>query len=203
MTDEPQWLPPQAPGAAPPPRFQADQPQQRPEEQNLWAGSSEWTPPRAPDPPSSPQPPQAWAPPQERPVFVQPKPGSSNPMAIAALVLGIFGLVLLVFSLGLGFFIAVVFSGAAWIFGVNAQKRISSGEAKGGEGQAKAGKILGIVGVVAAVIAMVVWIILIANGFDIDEWRRDLERDLEQRRDGSNGRLSTWRAGLGALFQRP
>jgi predicted PurR-regulated permease PerM len=35
--------------------------------------------------------------------------------------------------------------------------------------------VLGIVGVVLGVIGMIVWIALIAAGFDLEEFRRDLE----------------------------
>jgi hypothetical protein len=104
-------------------------------------------------------------------------------MATASLVLGIIGLVILVFTLGLGFFLAVFASGAAWGLGVAARRRIASGAQRGGEGQAKAGLYLGVAGVALSVVAAIVWIALLASGFDLEEWQRELERELERQRN--------------------
>jgi MFS family permease len=169
-----EWLPPRAPGAEEAPRFDPEPPP-RPEALQQ---------PQAPSPPQAPQ----WAPPAgrqpDRPVFVQPQgSSSSNGLAVASLVCGIAGLVILVFTLGLGFFLAVFASAAAWVLAVAARTRIASGEATGGEGQAKAGLYMGIGGVALSVIAAIVWIALLASGFDIEDWQRELERELETRRD--------------------
>jgi hypothetical protein len=104
-------------------------------------------------------------------------------MAIASLVLAIIGLAILVFTLGLGFFLSIFASGAAWGLGVAARRRVASGAEQGGEGHAKAGLYLGIAGVGLSVIAAIVWIALLASGFDIQDWQQDLERELERQRD--------------------
>ena len=131
---------------------------------------------------------------------MQPRGGQSpaNGMAVAALVLGIAGLVLLVFSLGTLFIFTIPMSAGAWACGYTARRRVAEGAAQGGEGQAKAGRILGVIGVVAGVVAMVAWIALIASGFDLQDFQRDLERELERQRN-SNDELSTWAAALRAL----
>ncbi len=98
------------------------------------------------------------------------------------MVLGIFGIFLLLLSFGAGF-LSVPVSVGAWIAGVQGRKRVARGETTSGDGLAHAGVVIGIVGVVIGVIGTIVWIALLASGFDIDEFRRDLEelqRDLEE-----------------------
>jgi uncharacterized membrane protein len=90
-------------------------------------------------------------------------------------VLGIIGLVLVLLSLGLGFFFSLPASIAAWIVGAQGRKRVASGQTTYGDGLAHAGVILGIVGVILGLVGMVVWIVLLASGFDIEELRRNLE----------------------------
>jgi hypothetical protein len=90
-------------------------------------------------------------------------------------VLGIVGILLLMLSLGAGF-LSVPVSVGAWISGVQGRKRVARGETSIGDGLAHAGVLLGIVGVVIGVIGTVVWITLIASGFDLEEFRRELEQ---------------------------
>lgn len=176
MADQPQipsgWLPPKAPEGRPPPRFE------RPA----------FEPPR-PEPRSAPR---AAAPTtDDRPTFVtrthgtpasRPK-GPPNALAIASLLSGIVGLLLLVFSLGLGFFFALPCSIAAWLLGVHAKRRIADGRTSAGAGQAQAGQVMGMIGVALGLVAMVVWVALIASGFSIEGFQKDLERELEQQRN--------------------
>jgi tetrahydromethanopterin S-methyltransferase subunit C len=91
-------------------------------------------------------------------------------------ILGIIGVVLVLFTAGAGFLFSLPASIAAWIAGAQGRKRVAGGQTTYGDGLAHAGVVLGIVGVVLGIIGMVVWIVLIASGFDIDELRRDLER---------------------------
>ncbi|MBA2515064.1 MAG: hypothetical protein H0V26_12185 [Solirubrobacterales bacterium] len=172
MSEQPQipsgWLPPQAPESQPPPRFE----------------TPAYQPPR---PMPRPAPPAT----EERPTFVSnrglspgAKPeGPANAFAIASLLSGIVGLLLLVFSLGLGFFFALPCSIAAWLLGGQAKRRIADGRVATGIGQARTGHIIGKVGVGLGVIAMVVWVALIVSGFSIEGFQQDLERELEQQRD--------------------
>jgi hypothetical protein len=97
-------------------------------------------------------------------------------------VLGILGVVLVVFTAGAGFAFSIPASIAAWIAGIQGRKRVASGQTKTGEGLAHAGVILGIVGVILGVIGMIVWVVLIASGLDLEELRRDLERRSESGR---------------------
>jgi hypothetical protein len=188
MADDPgtgaRWLPPQAPGAQPPPRFDpAPEPEPEPPPQQL------------PPPPAA-----------EQPVFVparRPSQGT-NTLAVAALVLGIAGIALLVLSLGLGFIFALPCSIGAWLCGAQARARIGAGETQAGSGQAQAGYILGIVGVVLGIGAMVAWIALIASGFSVEDFRDDLERELDRQRnrDEVDARLLELRAAAAALLAR-
>jgi hypothetical protein len=99
-------------------------------------------------------------------------------------VLGILGVVVLVFSVGLLSVLTLPMSVAAWIMGAQGRKNVSTGQTTYGDGIAHAGVILGIVGVILGLIGLAVWIALIASGIDWEELRRDLENqsnpDLDQ-----------------------
>ena len=99
-----------------------------------------------------------------------------NGAATTSLVLGILGVLLVIFTAGAGFLFSLPVSIAAWITGSQGRKAVAAGKTKAGEGLAHAGLILGIVGVVLGVIGMVVWVALVLSGFDLEELRRDLER---------------------------
>ena len=181
------WLPPTAPGAGPTPRFDA------PPEQ---------APAARPEPP-----------PTTRPTFVRPAaaaPGERNGAAVWAVALGITGLALLVLSLGTLFILTLPCSVAAWVLATRARARIASGATSHGEGQATAALWLGRIGVIAGVAAMVVFIALVASGFDFEQFREDLERELDRRRErqsdgaGDNVRTSAGhlRAAAGAWLGR-
>jgi uncharacterized membrane protein YbaN (DUF454 family) len=148
------WLPPRAPGAGPPPRFDAP-----------------YEPPAPPEPTG--------------PTFVPPaaQPGERNATAVWALVLGIVGLTLLVLSLGSLFMLTLPCSIAAWVLARRAHRRIEQGRTAHGDGQATAALWLGRIGVIAGVAAMVVFIVLLASGFDFDQFRDDLQRELDRRRE--------------------
>ncbi|MBA2515711.1 MAG: DUF4190 domain-containing protein [Solirubrobacterales bacterium] len=188
MPEQPQnpsgWLPPQAPEGRPPPQFE------RPAFQ----------------PPAPPAPPAV----DDRPKFVSsaaPRPaaakagGPANTLAILSLLSGIVGLLLLVFSLGLGFFFALPCSIAAWLLGVHAKRRIADGRVASGAGQAQAGLVIGKVGVGLGVIAMVVWVALILSGFSIEGFQQDLERELERQRDSSGAQATAVPASPASAFQ--
>ena len=90
-------------------------------------------------------------------------------------MLGILGVVLLLFTAGVAFLFSLPMSIAAWIMGAQGRKNVATGKTTYGDGIAHAGVILGIVGVVLGIVGMIVWVVLIASGLDIDELRRDLE----------------------------
>jgi hypothetical protein len=154
LSDDPTtggWLPPRAPGGQPPPQFESA--------------------PQEPEPE-----PEAARPVGERPIVFQKPAQQSNGAATTSLILGVLGVVLVLFTAGAGFLFSLPASIAAWIAGAQGRKRVASGETAYGDGLAHAGVVLGIVGVVLGVIGMVVWIVLIASGLDLEELRRDLER---------------------------
>lgn len=82
-------------------------------------------------------------------------PRQDHPKAQTAMILGVLSLVC-----------CGIFTGIpAYIMGNNALKEIHySGGALGGEGMAKAGKILGIISIVLFVFGLIVWGILLATG---------------------------------------
>jgi hypothetical protein len=155
MADEPTssgWLPPRAPGADQPPRYESA--------------------PEEPDP----QPAAAAVAPVRRSTFVKPAGSETNGLALTALILGIIGITVLLLTLGLGFLFTLPCSIAAWICAAQARARIAVGETTAGRGHAQAGYILGVLGVVLGVMAMVGWIVAIASGLDLEELRDDIER---------------------------
>jgi hypothetical protein len=157
------WLPPTAPGAGPVPRFD--------------------TPPE--------QPAQAPAqPPASGPTFVRAGTGEKqerNATAVWALVLGVTALALLLLSFGSLFVLTLPCSIGAWVLAVRARKQLEGSPAQTGAGQAVAALWLGRIGVIAGVAAMVVFIALVASGFDFEQFRLNLEDELDQRRERQDG----------------
>ena len=149
------WLPPTAPGAGPAPRFE---------------------PPH--DQPPAPEP--------SGPTFVRQSPAGPrerNATALWALVLGIVGLAMLLLSFGFLFAVTLPCSVAAWVLALRARRQLGAGRSGAGAGQATAALWLGRIGVIAGVAAMVILIALVASGFDFEQFRLDLENELDQRRE--------------------
>jgi hypothetical protein len=173
------WLPPAAPGAGPRPRF--DEP---------------------PEQPAPPAPPAPADPPRPAPTFVRsrPGPGERNSTAVWAIVLGTTGLALLLLSLGSLFVLTLPCSVGAWVLALRARREIASGSATRGTGQATAALWLGRIGVIAGVAAMVVFLALLATGFDFEQFRDDLQRELDRQREQQDGGGSDGvKAGIGHL----
>jgi hypothetical protein len=155
------WLPPQAPGAGPRPRFDAP-----------------------PEPVPAPRPEPAPA----GPTFVRGDAAAErNGTAVWGIVLGSVGLALLVLSLGSLFIVTLPCSIAAWVLAVRARRQIASGITTHGGGQATAALWLGRIGVVAGVVALVAFIALLAAGFDFEQFRDDLQRELDRQRERQDG----------------
>lgn len=180
MSDEPRagWLPPQAPGGRAAPRFE------RPTDLGGWDPP---VPPRPAPPAWSPEPPrQAAAPASPAPTFVKSAEATAkarNPLALTSIALGIGALALLALSLGLSFVVSLPLSVAGWACAAQARKRARAGRAPAAEGQLRAGIWLGAGGAALALVALVVWGILIANGFDLEAFRDELQRDLDSQRN--------------------
>ena len=127
--------------------------------------------------PAEPEPELApWTASVERPVFVRPTPEPGNSLAITSLVLSLVGLVLVFLSLGLAALLSMPFSIGAWVTGSLGRQQVSKGATKAGDGIAHAGLVLGVVGVVLGVIGAVIWSLLLANGFDVEEFLREIEQ---------------------------
>jgi hypothetical protein len=146
--------------------------------------------------------------PAPNPALGRPDPAARNTPAVWALVLAVTGLALLLISLGTLFLVTLPCSAAAWVLAVRARARVERGESSYGEGQAIAALWIARIGVVAGMAAMVVFIALLASGFDFQQFRDDLQRELDRRQgrpsDG-NGPTEGVRAtvlGLRALAGR-
>jgi hypothetical protein len=146
--------------------------------------------------------PSGWLPPvapgnePPRPRF-EPRPPAPHvgpsPQAIWALVLAIAGLSLLLVSLGTLVILTLPCSIAAWVLAVRARA-----SAPAESGQALAALWIARIGVLAGIAAAVVFIALLASGFDFEQLRDDVERELEERRDrGPNGNVRAARLFLG------
>ncbi|MDP9383829.1 MAG: hypothetical protein M3P50_01085, partial [Actinomycetota bacterium] len=109
--------------------------------------------------------------------------GGPDPLAVASLLFGLAALALLVLTLGLGFFFALLLAAAGWLCAVSARRRLATDPGRGGEGIAHAGRIISLIALGLAVVAMIVWLVLIAGGFSLEEFREDLQRELDRRRE--------------------
>ena len=135
--------------------------------------------------------PPGWLPPVARSAPPRPRldappppvaPAGPTARAVWALVLSITGLALLLVSLGTLFLIALPCSMAAWVLAARAR----------GDDRATAALWIARIGVIAGVVAAVVFIALLASGFDFEQFRDDLQRELDDRRDRpSNGVRAT------------
>jgi hypothetical protein len=163
---------------------------------------SGWLPPVAPGARPAPRF-DAPAPPP-RPTFAKPAPatGAGNTPAVWALVLSISALALLVTSLGTLFILTLPCSAAAWVLARRARGRVERGEASWGDSQATAAMWLARIGVIAGVAAAIVLITLIASGFDFEQFRDDLQRELDDRRDRPSSGVRATLEGLRAVIGR-
>jgi hypothetical protein len=123
-------------------------------------------------------PPGAYPPPQypqfpQYPQYPQfPPTGSSNGLAIAALVTGIVGLVTSPLCIGLGLGIAAV------AMGVAARRRVKRGEAADGGGLALAGIVLGILATVVGVVTGAILAAIFGFGIATDQFNEDYQHCL-------------------------
>jgi len=147
--------------------------------------------------------PSGWLPPvapgsePARPRFEPKPPRAPQPTdarAVWALVLSIGALSLLLISLGTLFILTLPLSVAAWVLALRA------GAADGG--RATAALWLARIGVIAGVAAAIVFIALLASGFDFEQFRDDLERELDERRDRPSGGVRATIDGLRAVLGR-
>jgi hypothetical protein len=140
-----------------------------------------WLPPQPPERPRY-QPPVAPPSddhPQSRPlpVFVNERttPRARNGLAITATVCAVASMGLLVFSLGLSFFLSLPLGIAGWVCAARSDPELNPG-------QRKTGVVLSIIAVGLSLGAMIIWLLLIAAGFSPEELQRNLEEELERQR---------------------
>jgi hypothetical protein len=159
------WLPPQAPGGRPPPRFDMVTPEPHAEDGGTAAAAPPELAPR----------PEVRRPPAQ-PRSATAAPPQTNGLALTSVILGTIGIGLILVTAGLGFLFSLPCSVGAWICGAQARTRYDLGETSTGRGQAQAGYVLGVIGVVIAVVAAVGWIVWLASGGDLEQLQRDIER---------------------------
>lgn len=114
------------------------------------------------EPASQPNTGDAWqtgpAPPPGGQYSAPPPSGRKAEGAVAALVLGIIGIV-----------ICPLAAPVAWGLGRKAERLVdASGRTLGGRGEATAGKVLGIIGTVLMILGIILFIALIAFGTSVD-----------------------------------
>lgn len=187
MGDRQEFLPPRAPGAEPPGRWdQGDQAQ--PAE-----------PPRAVSPPPEPShahgqvnnpfgPTMTTNPtPAAQPMATAPPAGPSrtalagNGIAVAAMVLAVAGLVALLFGAGAFFFINLPCSISAWVLGRNAKRKVDRGETSEHRSMAHAAQVMGIIGTVLGVLAVVAWVVALATS---EQLRDEIRKAVDDNRNG-------------------
>jgi Domain of unknown function (DUF4190) len=142
---------------APPP--QAPPPGQDP---TLWL-----RPPAAPGGAAPPAPPGSYLGAPAPGPYASPSPYRADPdngKAITSMVLGIVSLALFVTSLSFAAPATLVCGIFAWVFGVQARRRLEVGETTRGQGPAKAGLVMGVIGVVLGVLAIAFWTLVIVVG---------------------------------------
>lgn len=127
-----------------------------------------WLPPQAP----SARPVDARHAP---PAVVTPVPGPSSALSVAALVLSVISLALLLITLGLSFAISLPLAAGGWVCAVRARR-------EGRTGRNQTARVLGLIGIGLSVASMVVWLVLIASGFSIEGFQRDLKHELDRQR---------------------
>ncbi len=193
----PEWLPPQAPGAQPPREWHSVEdapPAQPPPVLGGPASASEVpTGMEAPtplgtdwwkrgDPRMNPGPAAAHPATQGTRAAAAP----TNGHAVAALSLGIAGLVLFFLSgFGLVFILNLPCSVLAWMFGVRGMRRVDRGETTARRGMAQAGMLLGILGTVIGALAVVAWALGLIFSEELREDLRDeFQREWDRRQRG-------------------
>jgi hypothetical protein len=165
---------------------------------------SGWLPPVAPGAGPRPRidaPDPAQPPPPTTDAPAAPTSAGNTP-AVWALVLSITALALLVTSLGTLFILTLPCSAAAWVLARRARGRLERGESSWGDGQATAAMWLARIGMIAGVVAGIVFVALLASGFDFEQFRDDLERELDERRDRPSGGVRSSLEGLRAVVGR-
>lgn len=146
-------------------------------------------PSSAPPGPQAPQPgygQQAWYPPQgpgygQAPWGYAPPQPDNNP-AIAGFVLSLVSLGLLVFTIGISSIVSLGCSIAAVVLGRKGVKKVDAGDSPKHKGLAQAGFWLGIAGIVLAALATALWTIVAVAAITDEDFRRDLEDDLDDSR---------------------
>jgi hypothetical protein len=189
------WLPPVAPGSRPP---AAPGPAERPSRPTFTRGgrgTQTWAQPAAPT---------GTQPAAPASTGTQPAAPAStgNTQALWALVLAVAALALLLISLGTFFLITLPCSIAALVLARRAVSRVEAGQTPDRAGQAAAALWIARIGVIAGVAAAVVFIALLAAGFDFEQFRDDLQRELERRRDRRSDGVRTTLEGLRAVVGR-
>ncbi len=125
----------------------------------------------APPPPQQPAPAYGWQQP--------PQPQPDNGPAVAGFVLSIVSVSLLVLSAGLSSLISLGCAISGIVYSRKGKRKVESGETTKNAGLAQAGFIVGIVSLCLSALATAIWIAVLVAAVNDEEFRDDLERELD------------------------
>jgi hypothetical protein len=123
-------------------------------------------------PPGQTPPPYGWGHPGQA---AQP----DNGPAVAGFVLSLVGGSLLFLSAGLSSVVSVGCAIAGIVYSRKGKRKVAAGETTKNAGLAQAGFVIGIVSLVLAVLATLFWALVLVAAITDDEFRDDLERELD------------------------
>jgi hypothetical protein len=151
-----------------------------------------WQQPGAPGwqapPPGSPTPAGPWTYP---PRAAEP----DNGPAVAGFVLSLVAGGLLLFSVGLSSIVSVICAAFGIVYSRKGRRKVDAGETPKHRGLAQAGFVTGIVVVVLSALATAFWLLILILALTDDQFRNDLERELND----SNTVSATLRLGAAAV----
>jgi hypothetical protein len=173
------FLPPQP--AGPEPELGSKPPPPPPQQEVPAPG---WQPPQQQQPnvapPPGPQPPPPGYPAYGWGYPAQPRPEPDNGPAVAGFVLSLVSGALLFLSVGLSSLISLGCAIFGTVYSRRGKRKVEAGETTKNRGLAQAGFIIGIVSLVLSAIATLVWLLILVAALTDDEFRDDLERELDQ-----------------------
>ena len=154
-----------------------------------------------PPPPGGWYPPagQGWQQPGPQP-WAYPRPSApDNPQAIAGFVLSLVSLGLLVVSVGLSSIASVGCAIAGMVLGRKGVRRVDAGETPKHRGLGQAGFWVGLGSLILSLLATAAWIAVLVAAISDEEFRDDLERELDGSQTLSTAVLAAFRVALHLL----
>jgi hypothetical protein len=166
--------------AAPPPPEPGPQPPTYPQPQPGYTQGPAYAPPGQGPPPGGwyqpgagwQQPPPAWGYPQQR--------VPDNGQAVAGFILSLVAGGLLLVSAGLSSLVSVGCAIAGMVLSRKGVRRVDAGETPKNRSLGQAGFWIGLVSLIFSVIATAIWVAVFIAALSDDDFRNDLERELDE-----------------------